>query len=150
MKDLIRIVRFSNQYKNFATKGSDITGKHCKFILFICHNEGLTQEEIAFSMGIDKSNAARRLSELEENGYIKRTVKKEDKRNLEIYPTEKAMRILPYIKNIVTRWNDYITEDLSETEKEQFYSIAQKMQNKAVKWQEHNFMLPLLPEEMMK
>ena len=150
MKDLTRLVRLSNRYKKQMTKDTDINWNYCKFIMFIYNHEGMTQDEIAFAMGIDKSNAARQLSSMEESGYIERRVKKDDKRSLEIYPTDKLKLSFPFVKNLLISWDNYVQSDLTEEEIESLKSIIAKMKQRADKWQEHDFKLPPFPEELRK
>ena len=147
MRDLIRIARLSNQYKNFMTKDTDIKGKYCKFIMFLNHHEGMTQDEIASSMSMDKSNAARQLSDMEKDGFIERRVKPEDKRNLLIFPTKKAKDAYPFVKELLISWDDYVMEDLTEEEKKVYYSIIKKMKDRANSWREHDFSAVSYKEE---
>ena len=135
----MRIARISIQYRNERTKGTDINGTDCKYIMCICNHSGITQDEIASKMSIDKSNVARRLSELEKNGYIIRSPKIEDKRNMEVRPTEKAEKIFPFVKQILNDWDNYITEDLSSEEIEQFLMLLEKIKVKSENWQQHKF-----------
>lgn len=150
MKDLTRLVRLSNQYKKQMTKDTDINWNYCKFIMFIYNHEGMTQDEIAVAMGIDKSNAARQLSSMEESGYIERRVKKDDKRSLEIYPTDKLKLAFPFVKNILRSWDNYVQSDLTEEEVESLKSIIAKMKIRADNWQSHNFQLPPFPKELRR
>ena len=55
---------------------------------------------------------------LEEEGFITRTPSPADKRVMELYPTQKALDLLPQIQSILTCWEDCITRDLTEEEKE--------------------------------
>ena len=148
MRDLMKIARLCDQYKKEAVKGTSLKGAYCKFIMFICNNEGLTQDEIASSMQIDKSSAARQLSSMESDGYIERRIKKEDKRNLLIYPTEKARLAYPFVRSLIREWNEYVLEDLTEDEKELLNALVLKMKERAENWHEHKFTLPQIPKEL--
>ena len=65
---------------------------------------------------------------LENLGYIQRVQSQKDKRVIEIYPTAKALEILPYVKEVVKFWNEYVTQDLSDEE----LKVLMKMMDKLV------------------
>ena len=53
---------------------------------------------------------------LEEDGFVIRRSAPNDKRAMELYPTEKTLELLPQIKQILTSWENWLTQDLSEEE----------------------------------
>ena len=130
MKNVMRLSRITMQYRNERTKNLGICGADCQFIMFICNNEGCTQDQIANNLCVDKSNVARRMADMESNGLIYRKPMQNDKRNLQVYPTEKSYDLLPYIKIIFQEWNDFITEDLSKEEIKIFNNVIEKIQKK--------------------
>ncbi len=150
MKDLTRLVRLSNQYKKYMTRDTDIKWNYCKFIMFIYNHAGVTQDETALAMGIDKSNAARQLSSMEQDGYIERRIKKDDKRSLEIYPTDKLKLVFPFVKNLLLCWDNYVQSDLTKEEIESLNTIISKMKKRADCWQDHDFKLMPFPKELKK
>lgn len=117
----------------------DFNGYECQYIMCICHNPGMTQDQISKHLCIDKSNVTRRLATLEENGYIERKPMESDKRNMVVYPTEKAMSVIKYVKEINQNWQDYITSDLTEEEKEVFEKASEKIKEKASLWETVGF-----------
>ena len=60
------------------------------YIIAICEEEGLSQDDLAHQLHIDKGTVANVLAKLEEKGFVSRKVNKEDKRGREVYTTEKA------------------------------------------------------------
>jgi len=131
MKDINTISRCAAQYKNEKLSGSDLNGCQCTYILNICKNPGISQDELADMIYINKSNVTRQLSSLEENGYITRSLRESDRRVTEVYPTQKAQDILPEVRDILHEWNEYITTGLSEEEKRLFFSLLERISEQA-------------------
>ena len=73
---------------------------------------------------------------LEEEGFITRTPSEADKRVMELYPTEKTLKLMPEITEILNKWEDFLLADLSEEEVEQVHSVLRRMRDKASGWME--------------
>ena len=111
--------------------GTDIGASHTSYIMTVCRNPGISQDKLAKRIYINKSNVTRNLAYLESCGYVERRQKDTDKRVTEVYPTEKAMEILPTVQNMLREWNNYLTEDFSEEEMEMFMSMLSRLAGKA-------------------
>lgn len=138
LRFISKISRISNRYRDNETakNNMDISGNECKYLLCICHHEGLTQEQISKIICVDKSNVARKISSLEQKGYIMRKPMETDKRNLLVYATEKAKAEFPLIKAINQKWEEYLLADFSDEEKEVLVNLIAKIKEKADKWNE--------------
>ena len=97
-------------------KALDIPYGQFMYILCVCEQEGLSQEQLATVLQIDKGSVARTLQQLERQGYILRIVSAEDKRQNLIYPTEKSKTAYPQITNTIDRWQEELTSNLSAIE----------------------------------
>ena len=73
----------------------------------ICNHPGITQEQLSKLIYVHKSNVARQMSSLEEKGFIYRTISKEDKRNLQVFPTQKPIDILPLLLKVSEQSNQH-------------------------------------------
>lgn len=136
MRKINVISRCANVYRADSLSSKKLNPIYHSFALCITRNQGITQDEIAKRLCINKSNVTRSLSALEEQGYISRETDNCDKRILHIYPTEKLLEIMPQIKEIARCWNKYLTDDISEEEIEIFESVLQKITEKAEKYME--------------
>ena len=116
MRQINMISRIATVYRDDRLKDSDLGACHHTYILTICRNPGISQDKLAQKIFINRSNVTRQLSYLEEKGYVERKQSPTDKRVQLVYPTEKAMEALPFVREIVGDWNDYITEGFSEDE----------------------------------
>lgn len=129
MKYISRIHRCFRLWQ--SDQMDELSGIEQNYLFHICRSPGISQEQLSEHIMVNKSNVARKLSALENAGWIKRTVSETDKRIYQIYPTEKALDMLPEIKTLMKSWNELILEDLSEEEKETLFKILPKIAQKA-------------------
>lgn len=116
MRYINRTARLSELYRNEKLKEFGLSGIHHTYILNICRQPGLTQEELAEVIYVNKSNVTRQLAVLEKAGYVNRTPSKVDARKQLVFPTEKAQTVYPKVVEILTDWNAIVLEGLSEEE----------------------------------
>ena len=120
---IMTIARCSNQFRSERLQGTGLCGRHCAYILRVCRAPGTTQDAIAKEIYVNKSNVTRQLAALEQEGFVELRPCETDSRAMEVYPTEKALAVLPQVRAVLQEWNAYITADFSEEEKEQFSSL---------------------------
>lgn len=94
------------------------------------------QEELARRIFINKSNVARQLVVLEEDGFVERRPSTEDKRAIQVFPTEKARAAMPEITRIFRCWESFVAQDLTEEERKRLVSMLEKMKNRSADWME--------------
>lgn len=136
MRKVNILTRSEGVYRTDRLDIPELKGWHHSYILAICMNPGLSQDELAKHIAVNKSNVARNLASLEENGYVRREVSSKDRRITNVYPTNKMLDIFPKVKEITMEWNNYLAEDLTPYEFEQFQSILERLTQKAVKYME--------------
>ena len=107
--------------------------KHHSFVFVICGDPGLSQDQIARRLCINKSTVARSLDHLEKQGLITRAPAPEDKRVTLVYPTEEMQALLPQVRAIAGQWNALITEDCSPEEMEIFLSVLSRITQRATR-----------------
>ncbi len=129
MKYMSRIHRCFRLWQSDQMDG--LSGIEQNYLFHICMKPGISQEQLSEHIMVNKSNVARKLSNLESEGWIFRTVSETDKRIYQIYPTEKALEVLPEIKKLMKTWNEKILEDLSDEEKDVLFTILPKITKKA-------------------
>lgn len=116
IRDIDQIARYGRQYRNERMEPMGLSGRHANYLREICANPGISQEQLAQKLCINKSNVARQVVILEEGGFIRRTPCWEDKRVMKLYPTEKTLELLPQIKAMMDAWQEFLTQDLTEAE----------------------------------
>ena len=83
---------------------------------------------------MNKSNVARQLAHLEEGGFVTRQYSETDKRMLLVYPTEKALQLLPTIADIHRAWRSYLTESFTAEELELFSALLDRAAERAMNY----------------
>ena len=121
------ISRCGNMYRNERLRDTDLGAAHSPYLFAICRSPGISQEQLARKIYINKSNVTRNLAVLEKNGYIERRPSETDKRVMLVYPTPKAEETLPLLREIMHDWNAMIADDFSEEELELFRSMLARI-----------------------
>lgn len=109
--------RCTQMQRGQALKELGICGGQVPYLLRLCRCPGLTQEDLAKALYVNKSTAARVIANLEKSGYVERRPSPEDRRCHQLFPTEQAMAALPQIRETVRGWNDYLLEEFTEEER---------------------------------
>ena len=136
IRDITELTRCGAQYRLDQLSPMGLKACHASYLTEICACPGISQDGLARRICINKSNVARQAAVLEEEGFITRTPSPADKRVMELYPTQKALELLPQIQSILTRWEDCITGDLTEEEKDQISVLLARMKIRAAAYME--------------
>ena len=116
VKDITEVARCGVQYRTDRLAPMGLKACHASYLEEICADPGISQDKLAQRIFINKSNVARQIVVLEEEGFVTRTPSQSDKRIMELYPTEKTKQLLPQIKQILNSYEDWLTQDLTEQE----------------------------------
>ena len=136
IRDITELTRCGAQYRLDQLSPMGLKACHASYLTEICACPGISQDGLARKICINKSNVARQAAVLEEEGFITRTPSPADKRVMELYPTQKALDLLPQIQSILTCWENCITSDLTEEEKDQISILLAKMKVRAAAYME--------------
>lgn len=132
MKYISRTWRCAILFRTDKLEQEGLNGYQHTYILRICQNPGISQEQLAKMVYINKSNVTRQLAILEQNGFITRVPGEKDKRVMQVFPTQKAIDVYPKVHDLLLEWNDYLVEDFTEEERRQLYSMLEHVMNKAM------------------
>lgn len=120
MPSLMRYINIISRcgllWRGDKLRGTGLKPGQAPYILTLCHTPGLSQEQLARRIYIDKSNVTRHLGALEREGFVERKQSEADRRVTLVYPTQKAYDILPYVRQITREWNEYLTDGWTEEE----------------------------------
>lgn len=131
MKYIDIAFRCALQYRNEKFSNSDLNGNQCIYINHICKNPGISQDKLSKIMYINKSSVTRQLANLEESGYVTRKIYDDDKRVINVFPTQKALDVLPAITKTLHDWNDYVAADFTEEETEVLCKLLERITDKS-------------------
>lgn len=133
-RELNIIARCGNKYRTEHMRSLGLTAAQAPYVLHICMNPGLNQEDLARGLHVNPSNAARQLALLEAAGFIERAPDPQDKRVQTATATPKAMEAFPEIRRVNAEWQDYLTQDMEEPEKEALERLLGQVCHRAVRW----------------
>ena len=131
IRDITEIARCGAQYRADLLAPLGLKGCHASYLTEICAHPGISQDQLAKLICINKSNVARQAAILEEEGFVTRTPSPTDKRIMELHPTQKTLDLLPEIFCVLKRWEGCITGDLTADELELLASLLAKMKTRA-------------------
>lgn len=134
--NILAITRCARQFRGEAMAPYGLKSCHTGYLSRICSTPGISQDQLAKNMLVDKSNVARQAAALEESGFITRTPSAADKRVLQLYPTEKALALLPRIREVVDQWDGILSQGMTAEELETATRLLEKMRRNAAKWME--------------
>ncbi|WP_075617916.1 MarR family winged helix-turn-helix transcriptional regulator [Paenisporosarcina indica] len=133
LREIGMIARALDSISNIEFKEINLTKGQYLYLVRICENPGIIQEQLVEMIKVDRSTAARAIQKLEKNGIIE---KKEDPHNKKIkrlFPTEKGQTVYPFIE----RENDYSNlvalEGFSEKEAEITFDLLQRIRKNVEK-----------------
>ena len=131
MKALGEVWRCANLYRTGKYGELGLGSYQDSYILNICRQPGITQEQLSRLIYVHKSSVARQLGALEEKGFITRTPDPDDKRSLLVYPTQKALDALPFIREVHAKWNALILSGFSPQEQKDIEKYVKRLAENA-------------------
>ncbi|MGN0135212.1 MarR family transcriptional regulator [Anaerotignum sp.] len=124
--------RKSQTYIGTALAKYGLTAAEQPFFMALQHQEGITQEELTAIVGVDKAVTTRVVKSLEKKGLLERIQDKRDRRKNLIYPTEKARRLEPLVKEELHAFNRLLTQGIEEETLEMVYEALLQMEGNFV------------------
>ena len=138
MYHLTKISRVAAQYRTEQLAPLGLKACHGSYLFAICRCPGITQDQLARRIFINKSNVARQLVVLEESGFVERKPSPEDKRATQVFPTQKALDALPEISRIFREWEAMVAQDLTDEERTLAVKMLAKIEDRAGEWMENH------------
>ena len=140
MSNIIRYIseisRCGAQFRSDSLSEMGLKACHSSYLTQICENPGISQDKLSRLICINKSNVARQVAALEEDGFLIRKTCPADKRVTELYPTEKTLALLPQLYEVLQGWEDYLTVDMTPEERTVLECVLKKMHPRAAQYME--------------
>jgi len=119
--------RKSLQYVAERLKDCDIDVGQFFFLRYILKHQGISQEEIAGNLYLDKTTVSKGVNQLVKRGYIQKKTNPKDKRQNRLLITQKAVQMEGKIDTIYQDINVFLFNGLTEKELNQLTAILQKI-----------------------
>ena len=126
-RKITKIAREAEKLVLLSLRDNGVGTAEIDLIHAVRHNPGCTQAQLVNTINADKAAVARRVKNLEEQGYIFRKNDENDKRRQFLYPTEKAETLKASKVDIESEFYDYIFSVLSDEEKTKFDEMLDKL-----------------------
>ena len=105
--------------------------REAPYIPEICAAPGITQDQLALRLHVNRSNVTRQLAMLEENGFVLRRRSESDRRAVEVYPTQKAEETLSAVRAVYRSWREKLFYDLTSEERDRLESLLERLARRA-------------------
>jgi DNA-binding MarR family transcriptional regulator len=109
------------------TKGSGMTPLQFSILLVLQRDPDLEQVELAYRIGIDRSNLSEILSRMVGNGLVKCSPSQQDRRAKVARVTAKGQQLIRKLSDQMERSHELLLEDLSVQERAQFMKLMKKV-----------------------
>ena len=110
--------RALDSISNIEFKELELTKGQYLYLVRICENPGIIQEQLLELIKVDRSTATRAIQKLELNGFIEKKPDTENKKIKRLFPSEKGKEAYPFIKRENEHSNHVALEGFTETEAE--------------------------------
>lgn len=126
-KDVALISKYFRQHRSRYMEPFGLKGLHARMLIDISEQPGISQDGLAQLMSIDKSNVARQVAVLEEQGFLSRKPSGEDKRVQCLYATQKTLELLPGLQEQTQSWEDALLGRLTKEERTQLLTLLHRV-----------------------
>jgi DNA-binding MarR family transcriptional regulator len=132
------IYRNTLSYTNEIFKKYSLGSGTYPYLLTLYKNEGISQNQISKELAVDKALSARVIKKLIDLNYIRKETNEADSRAYQLYLTEEAKAIVPKIKLELNKWNDIMTHNLTEEEKDTANILLSRILENMKKYRSEN------------
>lgn len=119
------LIRLANQH----LKEQGVPHAYTPFLMQLWEAEGLTQAVLHRKVGIEQSTAVRTLNRMERDAFIVRQRSELDKREVQIFLTEKAKQLKQEVWQCAKKINGLATTGLSQQEIEMLNKLLKTIIN---------------------
>ncbi|MCY8718108.1 MarR family transcriptional regulator [Bacillus sp. S10C12M] len=131
MKEILReigmIARALDSISNIEFREHDLTKGQYLYLVRICENPGIIQEQLVEMIKVDRATASRAIKKLEMNGFIEKKEDRHNKKIKKLFPTERGKNVYPFIKREHDYSNNVALVGFSETEAETIFNLLQRV-----------------------
>ena len=131
MRQISITYRCAMRFREDQLADTGLAGCHTPYLTTLYRDPGISQEEMARHLSVNKSSVARQLAILEKNGYIRREASAADKRMLLVFPTEKALAVKDRLYRCYHDWSSYLTQDFTDDEQQMLSQLMARIAARA-------------------
>lgn len=121
------IERYSRMFKNARLGALELVSRQAEILTCVGGHPGISQDEIADRLLINKSGITRHLTVLEEKGLVARQDSPTDRRVSLVFLTEKGKALVPAILEVNCQWKDFVTRSMTSAQEEAFCQVMKSV-----------------------
>ncbi|RLQ90140.1 MarR family transcriptional regulator [Planomicrobium sp. Y74] len=133
LREIGMIARALDSISNIEFKELDLTKGQYLYLVRICENPGIIQEQLLELIKVDRSTATRAIQKLELNGFLEKKNDPDNKKIKRLFPTDKGQDAYPFIKRENDYSNHVALEGFTEKEAELAASLLQRIRKNVEK-----------------
>ena len=130
------LYRNQKNYADIKLKKYNLNKVQAEVLIFLNHENGVNQTKINEFFLFNKATITKIISHLEKYDYVDRVISENDKREKDIYLTDKGRNILPIIIEILNEWEDIIINSIEGEDLEKVKCVLAQMVEKITKLKE--------------
>ena len=108
-------------------KSCNVGASEFPVLLYLYHQDGVTQEDLVAYMCLDKSAVARIIQSLLSKNYITKAKDSKDQRCNRIYITPKGLKLKSEIEASLDAWHTILMKDFTDDEKAMTNTLLKRM-----------------------
>lgn len=115
---LRQLERMRRRYMDLRLKDWSLQGDMYLFLLLVSREPGCSQDDVVKELMMDKGNAAKMASKLQQLGYLNRESSPQDRRKYALYLTEKGDMAAKAVRTALVSWQNALVGEMTEEETE--------------------------------
>ncbi len=131
MRQISITYRCAMRFRENELADTGLAGCQTPYLTALYRHPGISQEEMARELNVNKSSVTRQLAILEEKGYVRREPSATDKRIMLVYPTDQALDVKARLFSCYRDWNAYLTQDFTDEEQELLSRLMVRIASRA-------------------
>lgn len=128
LRSLGNIARALDSISNIEFKPYELTKGQYLYLVRVCEQPGIISEELSTMLKVDRSTVARAIKKLEAAGLIERRSGDGNKKNKQIFATDRGLAIYPIIKAENDYSNQVALTGFSAAESEQLQRLLARVE----------------------
>ncbi|ATH62995.1 DNA-binding MarR family transcriptional regulator [Staphylococcus pasteuri] len=129
LRDIGIIARALDSISNIEFKDLKLSKGQFIYLVRICENPGMIQEQLVDMLKIDRATASRSIKNLEKNNFIYKTYNENNKKNKLLYPTEKGQNLYPFIIRENNHSNEVALEGFNNKEIDELSKMLNRVKH---------------------
>lgn len=130
---MMQMPRMGWRYAARSCASPKMSNAMINICIVIVENPGISQDGVAKDLKMDKSSVAKIVMKAVKVGYITRQVNQEDHREYQLYITPLGEESVDCFLKALEAWQNDVLQILSETERQEFAELYDKIYQEAKK-----------------